>query len=193
MIEPTYKVDLIGPAEAEALLRQFRSGPGNSTSKTITLSGNLELAGEFSMQARDSRSGEVEWEHSQKNLITDFGRRYWMDGHWSNAFVSFSPSIEPPLLSRYSTSTDVNQCVSSNVTPTNNPATHTKNFSATYGVPGSNRTLGMIALGFANQNSVVANVGLCYFISYALLTPPKTQTTTQTLEVVYKVSMNPIA
>lgn len=193
MSDKAYSVSLIGPEEADALLRRFKKGPARSNVRTLVLASGLELVGEFSLQARDVESKEIEWEHSEKNLITDLGRRFWMDQHWNNAYVGFAPSIEPPHIGRYSIGTDVNQVVATNVAPTNNPATHTKSFSTTYGVPGTNRTLGMIALSYSGQNAVVTNVGLGYLISYALLTPPKTQTTTQTLEVVYKVSMNPIA
>lgn len=44
-----------------------------------------------------------------------------------------------------------------------------------------------------NTTNTDANVGVYGIAAYALLTPAKTQTTTQTLEVVYRISMSPIS
>jgi hypothetical protein len=185
MNEQSYKVELVPATEVETVLRQH----GNR--RSLVLSGGFELVGEFSLTARNSESGEVEWEHADKNLITDYGRRWWMYAHWSNAAICFAPSLEVPQLGRYSISTDATQCVASWITAVNTPATHTKTFSTTFGTPAANRTLGTILL--CDSSPVTANKGVVTVCAFALLTPPKTQTTVQTLEVVYRVSMNPIA
>jgi hypothetical protein len=195
MSEPTYSVEVISQAEAEAFLRRLKKGPENlNGSRSLVFPGGFELSGEFSLTARDARSGEVEWEHSEKNLITDFGRRVWQEARWHSGIIAFAPSTQTPQSSRYSVSTDGTQCVESTaLTPTNTPATHTKQFSTTFGTPASNRTLATIALGRYAGSVASTNEGLRQLTAFALLTPPKTQTTTQTLEVVYKVSLNPIA
>ena len=195
MSDKVYTVEVISPAEANVLLGRMRGGPENrSARRSMVLPGGFEISGEFCLTARDARSGEVEWEHTEKNLITDLGRRNWMEARWHNAIIGFAPSTEIPQAGRYSLSTDSTQCVASAaLSPGINGSTHTKTFSTTYVSPASNRTLGTIALCRYTGTVAMTNEGLVQLISYALLTPPKTQSTTQTLEVVYRVSMNPIA
>lgn len=193
MTSKQYAVQIVSHAEAAELLQKFKQGPENLNGRTsLLLAGvGVNLEGSFSLTARDAASGEVAWAHEGKNLITDFGRRVWADNRFSTAFLSFSPSTEVPQSGRYTLPSDVTQCFSSGgFAPTNAPATHTKTWATTFGTPGVTRTLGTIALCFASFD---VNTGPKYIMAYALLTPPKTQTTTQTLEVVYKVSMNPIA
>lgn len=189
-----YAVSLLTPEEADQFIRQMRGGPENrSATRTMVLPGGFEISGEYFLTARDAVSGEVEWEHQEKNLITDLGRRSWMISHWHMCGINFCPSIEAPVSSRYGISTDYLQMVGSgNIAPTITIPTHTKTFSTTFTTPAITRTLGMISLSSWGFYGTVTLIGLSGINSYALLTPPKTQTTTQTLEVVYKVSMNPI-
>jgi hypothetical protein len=196
MNESRYGVEVISQAEADAFLRQMAcGGPENrGNRRTIVTADGFEISGEFFLTARDARSGEVEWEHHDKNLITDFGRRCWFETKWHQATIAFAPSTETPLTGRYSIPSDSAQTFSSAaLSPSNNGVTHTKTFSTTYIAPGSNRTLATIVLGRYTGAVAMGNMGLAQVMAFALLTPPKTQTTTQTLEVVYKVSMNPIA
>lgn len=194
MTSKPYIVQVVSPEEAAELIQKFKQGPENLNGrKSLMLAGvGVNLEGSFSLTARDAASGEIEWAHEDKNLITDFGRRVWADTRFSaSVFISFSPSTEVPQSGRYSIPSDVTQCFSSGgFAPVNAPATHTKTWSTTFGTPGTTRTLGTIALCSATTEG---NMGTKFVMAYALLTPPKTQTTTQTLEVVYKVSMNPIA
>jgi hypothetical protein len=194
---PSHKVELISEAEAESFLRRLKESPENRTGKrSLLFPFGLEVKGEFSLIARDAKSGEIEWEHSQPNLLTDIGRRFWMENRFSSFRLGFCPSTEAPNSGRYSISTDPTAnatfVTSTNLTPTNAPATNTKTVSTTFTAPASNRTLGMIAVIGAGITASV-NMGLFAVQAYAILTPPKTQSTTQTLEVVYKISMNPIA
>lgn len=188
-----YKVDLLTPEQTDAFLRGRKQWENPFTKKPSTRVDDMEIVGEFFLTAKDAQSGEVEWEYSGKNLITDSGRRAWMEMRFSNLTLLFAPSVEAPISGRSSLITDSAQAFESGgIAPTNAPATNTKTFSTTFGSPATTRTLGTIALG--RTSSVArANRGLYQIMAYALLSPPKTQTTTQTLEVVYKVSMNPIA
>ena len=194
MTDKKYDVQVVSPAEAQSLIQKFRASPENLNGrKSIMLSGESgTLVGEFSIVARDANSGEIVWQEEDKNLITDFGRRRWMEQRFQSAYIGFSPSSETPQSGRYTLSSTAAQCFSTSflVTPANNSSTHTKTFSTTFGVPGVNRTLGTIAL---SSTTVDGNLGIRGVLAYSLLTPPKVQTTTQTLEVVYKVSMNPIS
>ena len=190
-----YKVTIPSPEEAaEAIARMRAGGPLNlNARRKLALAGGVELKGSFELTARDAESGEVAWQHEESNLITDFGRRAWMDLRFSGMAIGFCPSTEAPISGRCALGTDPAQCViSGNLTPTNNTTTHTKTVSATYVVPSVNRTLGTIFI-FRHNDILYTQSGPGSMIAYALLTPPKTQTTTQTLEVVYKISMSPIA
>ena len=189
-----YKVEDISADAAADLIRRFTGGPEAMTARrSMVLPGGLEIVGEFSLTARDAKTGEVDWEHTEKNLITDFGRRTWMEGHWFNNIIAFAPSLETPQLSRYSLPTDGTQSFASGgITPGVTLATHTKTYSTTFGTPGVNRTLGTIIIA-RNTTTQIANFGIEGICAFALLTPPKVQTTIQTLEVVYRVSMNPIS
>lgn len=194
-----YKVTTVSPEEvAEVMARLRRGGPENRNDRrTAILAGGIEMKGSFEITAREVGSGEVAWAHKAENLITDFGRRAWMDQRFYALAIGFGASTETPSASRSSLCGEATQFFnSSNLTPTNNSVTHTKTMSASplnsasFGTPANNRTLGTIWIQRHNQgipNGVSRDI-----LAYALLTPPKTQTTTQTLEVVYKISMSPI-
>lgn len=188
-----YKVSVVSPEEAEEVLARLRrGGPSNKNARrTALLQGGIELKGSFEVTCREA-TGEVAWTHKDENLITDFGRRAWMDNRFYNLNVGFSSSTELPTAARSSLASDANQVFTSgNLSPSNNSSTHTKTISTTFGTPANNRTLGSIFIQRLNEN--VNALGFVHgMIAYALLTPPKTQTTTQTLEVVYKISMSPI-
>ena len=187
-----YKVSVPSPEEAAAALARLRAGERENSRPALALYEGVELKGSFEITARDVRTGEVAWDYKGTNLITDFGRRAWMDMRFYNIQIGFSASIEPPTAARGSISGDINQIFASgNLSPSNNSVTHTKTVSTTFGTPASNRGLGTIFL-FRLNEGVVAHGMARGVIAYALLTPPKTQTTTQTLEVVYKISMSPI-
>jgi len=190
-----YKIEEISSESAAALIKRFTSGPENRAARrSLVLPGGLEIVGEFSLVARDVASGDVAWEHAEKNLITDFGRRNWMEARWHQAMIAFAPSLETPQFNRYSLPSDSTQTFSSAaLTPGVTLATHTKTFSTTFGTPGTNRTLGCIILGRFTGSTQYANMGIDQILAFALLTPPKIQTTIQTLEVTYRVSMNPIS
>ena len=196
MTDKIYTVEVISQPDADAILRRMKNDPANPGGyRTVRLPGGLEISGDFSITARDTKSGEIAWEHSDKNLITDYGRRRWMEQKWGGALVTigFAPSIETPQLGRYSIASDSTQCVESAAISPVLTGGHTKVLSTTFVAPAVNRTLGMIAIMNSQNAGFVSNRGLEFIMAFALLTPSKTQTTTQTLEVTYRVSMNPIA
>lgn len=194
----SYKVQLLSTAEADAFLARRASGhlgkPLEPSHRKIVLAEGFEVKGEFELTARDSRSGEVDWQVKQENLITDIGRQAFYDLGWTNMRLGFAPSTEAPSVFRSSIGTDGSQSfVSGNLgSGTVTPSTFTKQWSTTFGTPAANRTLGIIWTSYFSGTAVDGNLGPVYIWSYSLLTPPKTQTTVQTLEVIYKLSMNAI-
>jgi len=189
-----YKVSTVSPEEAAEALARLRGGMylNKPERRTLLMEGGLVMKGSFELIARDVKSGEIEWAHKDNNLITDFGRRVWMDTRLSSFQLGFAASTETPSAARFSLAGDSTQLFNSgNLAPSNNNVTNTKTVSTTFGTPPNNRTLGTI---WIHQPNVSIATGFVQgVIAYALLTPPKTQTTTQTLEVVYKISMSPIA
>ena len=195
MSDNPYKVQLLSDRETDEFLAKMSNGFGPENSKarrTLVLPGGLELKGSFELTARDANSNEVEWQHADENLITDLGRRAWADLRLSSYAVGFAPSTETPHTLRSALCTDPAQTfISAGLAQSNVPATHTKTVSATFTVPASNRTLGTIFIGPVSGNvNILEGPTLIY--AYALLTPARVQTTTQTLEVVYKISMTPV-
>lgn len=191
-----YKVELLPPEEAASFLAQRERpylGKGMPKSHRKIFTDGFEMTGRFELIARDSRSGEIDWQHEQENLITDTGRSAFYDVNFLSTKLGFAPSQETPNILRNSIGTDGSQTVVTSVTvsPTNIPATFTKQWTTTFVTPATNRTLGIIFLS-GNVVAVDANVGPVVLWSYSLLTPPKTQTTVQTLEVIYKLSINAI-
>lgn len=192
-----YKVQELSPAERQAFLQGgFRAlDPKIKPDHRKMIADGFELKGWFELTCRDARSGEIEWEHKQENLITDYGRQAFWDLGWTNLACGFAPSTETPNLARTSILTDGTKCVLSgnlgNGTVT--PSTFTKTWGpTTFSAPSSNRTLGTIFTAYYTGTSFSTTLGVWYCWSYALLTPPKTQTTTQTVELIYKMSINPI-
>jgi hypothetical protein len=188
-----YRVSTVSPEEAAEAFERLRGGRylNKPARRTLLMEGGLIMKGSFELIARDAKSGEIEWSHKDDNLITDFGRRAWMDMRFHNLQLGFCASTETPTAARCSLPGDSTQLFGSgNLTPSNNPVTNTKTISTTFGTPANNRTLGTIWINRLNDGFQTGyHPGI---LAYALLTPPKTQTTTQTLEVVYKISMSPI-
>jgi hypothetical protein len=197
MSEGPYKVQELTDAERQAFLRggfQALGRPLKPDHRKMLVDG-FELKGWFEMTCRDARSGEVEWEHKQDNIITDYGRSEFWGFGWAPMQLGFAPSTETPNLLRTSILTDGNQAFAygTSITAVVTPSTYTRTYGpVTFGQPGSNRTLGTLFTAYYTGTVVSANLGVYYCWSYALLTPPKTQTTTQTIELIYKMSINPI-
>lgn len=198
-LQPSYSVQVLSPEESVAVLRHL-GRPVPAHHKKIVLAAGLEISGKFNFTARNVKSGKVEWEHEQENLLTDSGRRYfsWGGTGFGAQYVGFCPSKETPSPYRYSLPTDTTQYFDSQssnyggtVTPSVNTLTFTKQFGVvTWGAPPSNRTLGTIFLSrIGSSSNPIGPVGVHAF---AVLSPSRVQTTTQTLEVIYKISMTPI-
>jgi hypothetical protein len=197
LVAPSFAVQEISPEEYEKFLRDIEDPSKNSFSGL-----GVRFEGQFHLKCRElptkaqidnGEPGELVWEADQKNLVTDFGRRRWMEEGWGSAsnYIFVSPSTEVPVSSRYSLldlggSTQANSQSqwASPVAPSNNSSTLTRSWSpSALATPPSTRTIATIGLC---TNGYV-NVGPLYVMSFSLISPAKTQTTTQTLEVVYSL------
>lgn len=178
----SHHVEVCSPAEAEAIIAKL--------TKDDPI--DFVLEGHVFLTAREA-SGKVAWQHDQKNIITDFGRRHFCAFNFVPAFIVTSPSIETAALGRYALLDDGNASssqASGSTAPTYDSVTLTKTWSpAAFSAPAANRQIGTVGLCVATRDG---NVGLFQTAAFTVLTPVKTQTTAQTLEVVYKVTLTPI-
>lgn len=180
-----YIVQPCSPAEAEAILA--RLGAPQQAKENL-------LKGYVDAVCREA-DGAVAWEVHQSNLITDFNRRrfmlYPMNGGTRSLQVFTSPSTETPLVGRTVLADDgsVNSAQSGTPPdPTYDSATLTKTWSITFSAPAANRSIGTIGLCAGARS---ANFGIYTIAAYTLISPAKVQTTSQTLEILYRVTLTP--
>jgi hypothetical protein len=143
--------------------------------------------------------GSVAWEIHQPNIITDLGRRSFSGGYAFVGpgpspffvYIATSPSSETPVIGRH-TLPDVgnaSQYSATNVTPAYDGATLTKVFTYTFAAPASTMTIGTIAISGVKETYYF---GLAHLMAYTTLSPVKTQTSSQTLEVQYRITLTPV-
>ena len=136
--------------------------------------------------------GSVAWEVHQKNIVTDVGRRRFANLVWSAAFVVTSPSTEAADPQRSALLDDGNASSSQAsviVAGTYDAITLTKSWSNVFATPAATRQVGTIGLAARTRS---AAAGLLQLLAYTVLAPVKTQSPTQTLEIVYRISLTPI-
>lgn len=182
-----YIVTPCSPAEAEAILARL----GSPTRAQESM-----LKGFVDAVCREA-DGSVAWEVHQANLLTDFGRRRFMlvgfPGTSLNKanYLFTSPGTESPLLGRTLLPDDGNasssQVTSVQIAPAYDTATLTNTWNNTFAAPAANRTIGLIGLTRLTHQSY----GVGQILAYTLLSPAKVQTTTQTLEVQYRITLTP--
>jgi hypothetical protein len=197
----SYKVELLSAEDTAAAIRRITGvcGPYDRQRKMVLAEG-FDLKGTFDLVARNIHTGEVEWEHSQDNIVTDYGRQLFAFNQgastagWAAVSMGFSPSTETPSIGRSALPSDSTQCVNIvvNTGGTVTAGTYTRTFSGlTSPSPATNRTLGTLVITPAT-GGVWANMGFAQIMAYAILTPAKIQTTVQTIELNYRISINPI-
>lgn len=179
----------LSPSEAQEILRRMNE----RGKRTMVCGADMEIKGSCEAVCRDAITGEVAWQLAQENTVTDYARQCWFEDSMPSSSIFVAASTETPDFRRYSICTPVDGIASTSsggITSTNTTATLTKTWSTTFGTPSSTRTIGTIGLGSTDGNS---RMGIWGIRAYLLLSPPKTQTVNQTLEIVYKLSMSPIA
>lgn len=192
----TYSSELLSPeasAEIYAQLKNPYIDPSNRRGQRyIQTAEGLRIQGEFDLTCRDAETGDVAWQVTQPNILTNYGLMLYANTGLNQAILGLAPSKEQPLAIRGSLSTDPTQCwASASLSWTVTPSTYTKQCSTTFTTPASTRTLGTVFIQ-QFQTALNANIGPTAIAAYSLLTPFRTQTTTQTVELVYRISVTPV-
>jgi hypothetical protein len=179
------KAVLATPEETQYFLDHVRQEKKKPVREIFSPFGVIK--GWAEIKCREEKTGELVWEQTVDNIITDYGRRFWFETLWHATPMGTYINTEQPDYRRMSLNGPADAtsiALSTNLTPSIDIGTGIKTYSTTFGLPGSTRLIGTVALASLSH----ANSGLYGIYSYLLLNPPKTQTTTQTLELVYKVS-----
>jgi hypothetical protein len=189
---PQLGVELLSPEDSVRIIEQLeKEKRRGGNPRQINLSGGICLKGSADIYCRDAATGELAWEQHVDNVITDYGRREWFGNGFRNfQLMACGNTQEQPDFRRFGLSgpADSNSNpAAAAANPTYTSGTQTKSWNTSFVTPSSNRTIGTVALGFYNTNS-----GLWALSAYLLLSPAKTQTTSQTLELVYKVTLTAI-
>lgn len=183
-----YRVEVVQPGEAASLIRAMEGA-------LQVLDMPFTFEGHVSAQAREL-DGSIAWSIAQSNLITDMGRRHMLGepALTGSKRICTSPSTEPPLAERSTLldgGTGAGQ-VSGNLSGTYDTPTRTRTWATTLATPASAKTISIVGLVESNI-AYLTDYGIYFLLAYTLLPTPKTQTTTQTLEVTYKITMTPMS
>lgn len=200
-------VEVCSPAEAQALIDRLGLSPlVPAPSLAARLKGFVDVT------CREA-DGSVAWEAHQENIITDFGLRCFAYG-WAaatsgggNPFLFLSPNIAPALGARY-TLVDTGNCILTMAAPSTNTFstiagatlaydgnTLTKTYGYTF--PTGARRIGTVGLARnvgTSSGAVAGGVadGVPEVMCYTVLSPVKSQTSSQTVECLYRVTLTAI-
>lgn len=179
-----HRVEMCSPEEAAEII------------KNLTQREKPFLAGCIEATFRDACTGRVVERIHQCNVVTEYGRRRFMaDGfgnQQNNLYIFTSPSRETPDAARHSLAqaSNVGAQQANTGTPWTDGPSLTRGWGATFGAPAQNMTIGTVGLAL----NVGANVGwgVDNVAAYTLISPARVQTTSQTLEIAYRVTLNPV-
>jgi len=179
------KIETVSPEEAELYLKKPESRP-----RAINLPYGGSIVGSAEVTCRDIKSGEVVWKEEAKNVVTDYGRRQWFTEGIRTMYIFASPSIEAPdfrrnsLIGPYDGNQDPISPGLSGVISGFQRVWGVYTFSA----PGATRYIGTVGLTAYPNYLFNFQLGVQRIVSYLLLSPAKTQTSSQQMEVIYKLS-----
>lgn len=147
------------------------------------------IKGFFDVICREEATQEVAWEAHQANLLTDFGRRSWWTWGITPGGIFTSGVAETPMTTRYGLTEGAGTAqMQTNVAPTTDWGALTKYWSTTFGTPASNRPIAIVGL-MSNWGDVSMGRGAQNIVCYSLINPQKMQTTSQTLEISYRLTL----
>jgi hypothetical protein len=183
--------------DSEQSLRILRS----LAKKDVPAFTSPQFKGHISAVCREEKTGEEVWRVDQDNIITDAFKFLWYGLSTNNNVPPYCQQ-GVIIVSSFSETPDARRCfitgptdtanIASNtgITPTFIGSEHARLWSTVFTTPASPRTVACI--GFvANNYTFSARWGAPY-CAYSLITPSKTQGTTQTLEVSYKIYLTGI-
>lgn len=158
---------------------------------------DIQIKGFVDAVCREEETGEVAWEVHQPNIFTDFGRYIWaydtLANYTTGIFVSDfaeTPRVDRCSNTLYRSGIGGSTCHRWQGTSThsNDWGSSSKVFSYTFGTPSVNSPVATVGLAYkdATQYSYTFLNVLCY----SLISPKKIQTTSQTLEISYRLTMN---
>lgn len=179
-------IKTVSPDEAQQYLRKAKASE-------INFPFGMSIKGSAELTCREVATGEVAWTYAADNVVTDYGRRVWFDQGIQSMCIMLSSSVETPDLRRNSLIGPYDSAqvrTSNSLSPTWNGSTYQKTWGVyTFAAPGALATIGTVGLfGITTMDWFVGAHGIS---SYLLLSPAKTQTTSQQLEVVYKLTFSP--
>lgn len=151
----------------------------------------VELHGHVDAVCREA-DGSVAWEVHKPNIITDSGRRRLVNNIWATSFIVTSPSTEAADPARTGLPDDGNTSSSQSsgtLNGTYDSITLTRTWANTFAAPAATRQIGTVGLTTRTWSSAF---GVFQLMAYTVLTPVKTQGPTQTLEIVYRITLTPI-
>jgi hypothetical protein len=155
------------------------------------------LVGFVDAWCREIETGEVAWELHQKNLITDFGRRFWMLQRFGGIQVFTSPCVEDPdvamnhLVDDGGTSSGQSSTTAGGISGTYDAPTLTRTYTHNFTTPpAANRSIGAIGLSTVQRSTTLGALGV---VAVTRLSPAKVQTPTQTVEVQYRITYIPVS
>lgn len=183
-------VELLAPEETENILRKLRHEESNGF--------GFDLKGHITAVCREEKTGEEVWTVDQDNLITNWAKRLYFaagEGLRSNVYIILLNSTETPdprrctmpiytgLEASYA-SYGPFQLTSNNVTE------HSRTWSCVFGAPSVSRTIAMVGINHDNQVwNWWSSPAMC---AYSRISPSKVQSTSQTVEISYKLFLLPL-
>jgi hypothetical protein len=178
----SHLVHAYSPAEAAEIISALTRGEDPS----------FNLEGWIDLTCREA-DGSVAWEIHQPNLVTDYGRRRFVEGGFSGSshYLFTSASTEDPEAARCGLVDDgTSYQLSGGLTGTYDAPTLTRTWSNTFAAPASLRQIGTV--GVCRFSAPSNGQGIQQILAMSKLNPVKQQTTSQTLELQYRVTLVPV-
>lgn len=182
----TYVARELTPEDARQVLDRLLSYEKYSTC-------GATLRGEIELTCREP-DGTPAWRVIQPNLFTDSGRRLFAEVGFpaSGIYLFTSPSTETASQSRTALPDETSSTQHSTaLSATSDNSTLIKQWFYTFPAPASNKLIGTVGIESKLPSSTASSM-VSRIVAYTVLSPTKTQTTTQTLELLYRVAFTPV-
>jgi len=190
VIEP--RIKLCSPSEAAAYIASLTASEAKALEREPP---RIDFQGHVDLVCREE-TGEIAWEVHQHNVVTNYFRR----AAWFNIGLPVPPTLAYQYLvigdSLDPARADRNNLIDGNgVGAVSLQLTGAsdggwgKSWTNSFAAPGASRRIGAVGLSSA-ADGWFSGGGMNFLLAYTQINPYKTQSTTQTLEVVYKITLN---